>query len=151
MQCACREVSLALRELGCDTEYEDDMLTSICREVKRLSTQGSITHEILHSDKKGIADYVIERRTRAHPSTRDYFDEKYRCVCVRVCVCACACACLFICDLLCINQPSTTNFSLQNEGHNNELLAAACAVRVSCNFAAPIGGLTAGFASQFMP
>jgi len=28
----------------------------------------------------------------------------------------------------------------QNEAHNYELLAAACAVGVSCNFAAPIGG-----------
>ena len=28
----------------------------------------------------------------------------------------------------------------QNEAHSNELLAAACAVGVSCNFAAPIGG-----------
>ena len=31
--------------------------------------------------------------------------------------------------------------SLQNEAHNNELLAAACAVGVSSNFGAPIGGL----------
>ena len=30
---------------------------------------------------------------------------------------------------------------LQNEAHNYELLAAACAVGVSCNFAAPIGGV----------
>ena len=30
--------------------------------------------------------------------------------------------------------------SLQNEAHNNELLAAACAVGVSSNFGAPIGG-----------
>ena len=29
---------------------------------------------------------------------------------------------------------------VQNEAHSNELLAAACAVGVSCNFAAPIGG-----------
>ena len=28
----------------------------------------------------------------------------------------------------------------QNEAHNNELLAAACAVGISSNFAAPIGG-----------
>lgn len=28
----------------------------------------------------------------------------------------------------------------QNEAHNNELLAAACAVGVSSNFGAPIGG-----------
>ena len=32
-------------------------------------------------------------------------------------------------------------FFFQNEAHSNELLAAACAVGVSCNFAAPIGGL----------
>jgi chloride channel 2 len=31
--------------------------------------------------------------------------------------------------------------SLQNEAHNNELLAAACAVGVSSNFGAPIGGV----------
>ena len=29
----------------------------------------------------------------------------------------------------------------QNEAHTNELLAAACAVGVSSNFAAPIGGI----------
>lgn len=33
-------------------------------------------------------------------------------------------------------------FVAQNEAHSNELLAAACAVGVSCNFAAPIGGET---------
>lgn len=31
--------------------------------------------------------------------------------------------------------------SLQNESRNSEMLAAACAIGVSCNFAAPIGGV----------
>ena len=33
------------------------------------------------------------------------------------------------------------HYCLQNEVHTNELLAAACAVGVSSNFAAPIGGI----------
>lgn len=36
---------------------------------------------------------------------------------------------------------TTINRVYANEAHNNELLAAACAVGVSCNFAAPIGGV----------
>ncbi|XP_064385075.1 chloride channel protein 2-like [Halichondria panicea] len=36
---------------------------------------------------------------------------------------------------------TTVNTVFSNEAHNNELLAAACAVGVSCNFAAPIGGV----------
>jgi chloride channel 2 len=33
------------------------------------------------------------------------------------------------------------NNAFKNEAHNNELLAAAAAVGVACNFAAPIGGV----------
>lgn len=36
---------------------------------------------------------------------------------------------------------TTVNRVYANEAHSNELLAAACAVGVSCNFAAPIGGV----------
>ena len=44
---------------------------------------------------------------------------------------SCTCRCSFNYDFACVAQ---------NEAHSNELLAAACAVGVSCNFAAPIGG-----------
>ena len=40
---------------------------------------------------------------------------------------------------------------LQNEAHNNELLAAACAVGVSSNFGAPIGGKELKLTTQLLP
>ena len=40
---------------------------------------------------------------------------------------------------------------LQNEAHNNELLAAACAVGVSSNFGAPIGGKELKLTTHLLP
>ena len=45
-----------------------------------------------------------------------------------------------ISDDVMITSLDNLMMSLQNEAHNNELLAAACAVGVSSNFGAPIGG-----------
>lgn len=77
-------MTLALGQLGSDTRREDDMLETVCSEVKRLGTQAAITQDILQMERKSIADYVIEERPMALSSTRDYLDENYRCVCVHV-------------------------------------------------------------------
>ena len=46
-----------------------------------------------------------------------------------------------LCGLL-VDWLIVTSFNgiYENESRNSEMLAAACAVGVSCNFAAPIGG-----------
>ena len=72
-----REVSLALQQLGCSLEGEDDMLETIRSEVKRRGTQKAITSEIIEADMNDTTDYVI-RRPRKAMTTRDYLNDKHR-------------------------------------------------------------------------
>jgi hypothetical protein len=72
-----REVSLALHQLGCSLEGEDDMLEKIRSEVKRRGTQKAIISEIIEADINDTTDYVI-RRPRKAMTTRDYLNDKHR-------------------------------------------------------------------------
>ena len=72
-----REVSLALKQLGCTLEGEDNMLETICSEVKCRGTLKAITSEIIEADKNDTTDYVI-RRPRKAMATRDYLNDKDR-------------------------------------------------------------------------
>ena len=70
-------MSLALQQLGCSLEGEDDMLEKIRSEVKRRGTQKSITSEIIEADMNDTTDYVIRRPCIAM-TTRDYLNDKHR-------------------------------------------------------------------------
>ena len=76
--CICySEVSSTLRQLGCDTESEDDLLEQIRSEVKRLGTQQSIKQDLICLERRDTTDYVI-KRPQLLPSTRDYLTDKHR-------------------------------------------------------------------------
>ena len=76
--CICfSEVSSTLRQLGCDTESEDDLLEQIRSEVKRLGTQQSIKRDLVCLEQRDTTDYVI-KRPQLLPSTRDYLTDKHR-------------------------------------------------------------------------
>ena len=68
---------MALQQLGCSLEGEDDMLETICSEVKRRGTLKAISSEIIEADENDTTDYVI-RRPRKAMTTRDYLNDKHR-------------------------------------------------------------------------
>ena len=53
------------------------MMATIRTEVQRLGTRQAITSDVLHQDRKSMADYVI-KRPKGLISTRDYLSEKHR-------------------------------------------------------------------------
>ena len=72
-------MSLTLKKLDCTIEAGDDMLETIRSEVKRLGTRKAIASEIMQAEIGDTTDYVIGRPRKAM-TTRDYLNDKHRCV-----------------------------------------------------------------------
>ena len=89
-------MSLTLKKLDCAIEAGDDMLDTIRSEVKRLGTRKAIASEIMQAEIGDTTDYVIGRPRKAM-TTRDYLNDKHRCVLLYV-------VCSYTCNFTCYNH-----------------------------------------------
>ena len=73
-----KEAQQTLVELGQPPDACDDMLQSVCRTVKHLSTKEAITNAVRMAEITKSTNYVIASRPTPKLSARDYLNHKCR-------------------------------------------------------------------------